>query len=173
MSLEQFQIVATNPNDRIGGGGCLCSPSQKTSACKGPFVLFPNAEVAGAPEAGLHNSPHAVASVACVCAAAKASTGEVLSTAPSTVPSDEPDIEWDELSEYEQLGLQTQFPKGGLTKLLNGKRVLVPPAPPDWDIVAPGTKVEDDPVEGTLEDLETGEVVARATGRFFALPNAQ
>jgi acyl-coenzyme A thioesterase PaaI-like protein len=28
-------------------------------------------------------------------------------------------------------------------------------------------------LEGTLEDLETGEVVARATGRFFALPNAQ
>jgi acyl-coenzyme A thioesterase PaaI-like protein len=28
-------------------------------------------------------------------------------------------------------------------------------------------------LEGTLEDLETGEVVAKATGRFFALPNAQ
>jgi len=28
-------------------------------------------------------------------------------------------------------------------------------------------------LEGTLEDLETGEVVARATGRFFALPNAR
>lgn len=28
-------------------------------------------------------------------------------------------------------------------------------------------------LEGTLEDLETGEVVARATGRFFAIPNSQ
>ncbi len=28
-------------------------------------------------------------------------------------------------------------------------------------------------LEGTLEDLETGEVVARAAGRFFALPGAQ
>ena len=38
MSLEVFYIADENPNHRVGGGGCLCSP---TGPCgDGPYAIF-------------------------------------------------------------------------------------------------------------------------------------
>lgn len=37
MSLEIFHVTDENPNVRVGGGGCLCSP---TSCGEGPYTVF-------------------------------------------------------------------------------------------------------------------------------------
>lgn len=71
MSAERFQVVATNPNDDVGGGGCLCSP-EKVTDCTGPFVVF------YATEAGDSRlSPHQVLGCKCAKAAGIALSGEV------------------------------------------------------------------------------------------------
>jgi hypothetical protein len=55
---ETFILSDTNPNDGIGGGGCLCHPL-KCLDCKGPYAIFP------ATETDSNLSPHAVLSLAC------------------------------------------------------------------------------------------------------------
>lgn len=52
------QLVAHNPNESVGGGGCVCSPS-KCEDCKAPFLVFP------ASETDSNLSPHVVLSVHC------------------------------------------------------------------------------------------------------------
>lgn len=66
MSLELFKVVEHNPNEDIGGGGCVCSPEQETSYCKGPFVVF------YASETSEHYSPHVVVCQKCIDAASEA-----------------------------------------------------------------------------------------------------
>jgi hypothetical protein len=39
MSLENFVISDVNPNDTVGGGGCVCSES-KVGDCVAPFAIF-------------------------------------------------------------------------------------------------------------------------------------
>lgn len=56
--MENFFLSDTNPNDAIGGGGCLCSPS-KAEDCCGPFAIFPGNET------DCNLSPHVVLSLHC------------------------------------------------------------------------------------------------------------
>ena len=55
---ELFFLSSTNPNDGIGGGGCLCSAS-KVEGCKGPYAIFPGTETDN------NLSPHVVLSLNC------------------------------------------------------------------------------------------------------------
>lgn len=48
----------TNPNDGIGGGGCLCSGLTKGRDTKPPYVIFPASETE-------MPSPHAVLCAGC------------------------------------------------------------------------------------------------------------
>ena len=59
-----FHLSSINPNDGVGGGGCLCHPI-KSSDTAGPFIVFP------ATETDSNLSPHAVLCAGCVdgCAA--------------------------------------------------------------------------------------------------------
>lgn len=60
--LENFSIMADNPNDAVGGGGCLCSDT-KVEGCKGPYVVF------NATETDFCPSPFPVIGTACLHAA--------------------------------------------------------------------------------------------------------
>lgn len=71
------QIVANNPNDQIGGGGCLCSETKRND-CVGPYAVFPATEMESA------ISPHAVLCLTCMQDALEAARGEVLN--PTTDP---------------------------------------------------------------------------------------
>lgn len=51
-------LTDVNPNDGIGGGGCLCSGLTKGRETTGPFVVFPASETE-------MPSPHAVLCVGC------------------------------------------------------------------------------------------------------------
>lgn len=55
---SHYIISDNNPNDGIGGGGCVCH-ELKDSDCKGPFAVFPGQEMAS------NLSPHCVLSLAC------------------------------------------------------------------------------------------------------------
>lgn len=55
-----FAIVAENPNDQIGGGGCLCSGELKGEDCCGPFIVFPKSEQVSSV------SPHSVLCARCL-----------------------------------------------------------------------------------------------------------
>lgn len=69
---EVFFVSSQNPNDGIGGGGCLCNPL-KDRDCVGPFAIF------HATETDSNMSPHAVLSLACARKFVKAAkTGEAL-----------------------------------------------------------------------------------------------
>lgn len=63
MSLEVFSINDKNPNDTVGGGGCLCHPDGKATGCEGPYVIFHAAET----DSNL--SPHCVVGAKCLKAA--------------------------------------------------------------------------------------------------------
>lgn len=67
MSAARFQVLDYNPNEHIGGGGCVCGDS-KQSDCKGPYLVFSSVST----DARL--SPHVVMSHACAVAAAKATS---------------------------------------------------------------------------------------------------
>lgn len=152
MSIEAFSIVDVNPNDEIGGGGCLCDPSRKIGSCKGPFVVFQNAEVAGDPDAGLHNSPHAVLSLACAQGALKKLGGEALASGESALRSAKPDdyLDWDTLGQDEQAEIRELFPAGGPCKLLDGRRVWVPY---ETEVDGEPVTVHEPLTEASLEDL--------------------
>lgn len=55
---ERFEISETNPNDQIGGGGCVCGPT-KSVDCEGPYALF------YATDHDNNASPHVVLSLKC------------------------------------------------------------------------------------------------------------
>lgn len=85
MSKEIFHVSDVNPNDAVGGGGCLCSEG-KTPECEPPYVIFYSQEMAS------NLSPHAVVCARCVEAASKAVDGEVLSAGePDPEPADDYD----------------------------------------------------------------------------------
>lgn len=75
MSQAIIKVVAENPNDQVGGGGCLCSDTKRPE-CVGPYVLFEGVETAS------NVSPHAVACRQCLSDGLAALKGEVL--APTT-----------------------------------------------------------------------------------------
>lgn len=76
MSQAIIKVVAENPNDQSGGGGCLCSGDTSRPGCVGPYVLFEATETAS------NLSPHAVACRQCLRDGLKALNGEAL--APTT-----------------------------------------------------------------------------------------
>lgn len=61
---ERFLVSETNPNDQIGGGGCVCSET-KCVDCEGPYAIF------YATEQGNNASPHVVLSLGCAQAFAE------------------------------------------------------------------------------------------------------
>lgn len=70
---ERFTVSSVNPNDSVGGGGCLCSES-KVEDCKPPYVIFHVTETSS------NLSPHVVGCANCIQKAAQAiETGEMLS----------------------------------------------------------------------------------------------
>lgn len=62
---EQFFLVDTNPNDAIGGCGCVCNPAGDKD-CVGPFAVFPAAEAVE------NLSPHVVIGLGCARAIGRA-----------------------------------------------------------------------------------------------------
>lgn len=60
--MPHFYLSETNPNDGIGGGGCVCSPL-KCEDCTGPYAVFP------ATEMDTNLSPHTVISLECAATA--------------------------------------------------------------------------------------------------------
>lgn len=62
--MSNFYVVQTNPNDEIGGGGCLCNGEQRGEDCQGPYAIFP----ATTTESNL--SPHTVICRQCASEAA-------------------------------------------------------------------------------------------------------
>jgi hypothetical protein len=71
MSQGNFQVVATNPNDDVGGGGCICDPLKNTD-CQGPFVVIPGNDM----DSPL--SPHVVIGAKCIDLLHRAIQGDVL-----------------------------------------------------------------------------------------------
>lgn len=70
MAAERFKISDTNPNDAIGGGGCVCGDN-KVEGCVGPYAVF------YATETDSMLSPHVVLSLKCAEAfVAKAAKGD-------------------------------------------------------------------------------------------------
>lgn len=66
MARDHFMISTTNPNERSGGGGCLCSEA-KIADAKGPFIVFHGVETDNP------FSPYAVLCADCACNAASKS----------------------------------------------------------------------------------------------------
>lgn len=58
MSAEHFKITDHNPNDDVGGGGCVCG-DVKLTGCQGPYAVFYGTETDS------NQSPHVVLSLAC------------------------------------------------------------------------------------------------------------
>lgn len=71
MSAERFSVSEINPNESVGGGGCLCSETSLPES-EGPYVVFHHAETSS------NLSPHAVVCAGCIRAAAQAIEGEAL-----------------------------------------------------------------------------------------------
>jgi len=67
---ELFHIVNENPNDQIGGGGCVCGDSKQID-CNGPFAVF------YATETDSCASPHVVICSDCLISACASIDGEV------------------------------------------------------------------------------------------------
>lgn len=86
---EHFTISDRNPNDGIGGRGCLCNP-QGDIDCQGPFALFHATET----ESNL--SPYAVLGLGCAKAVVDAAKGEALAAGED--PEDRPLAVDDDLS---------------------------------------------------------------------------
>jgi hypothetical protein len=61
MGAERFYVSDTNPNDQLGGGGCVCS-EHKHVDCKGPYAIFNHTETDN------NLSPHVVLSLECAAA---------------------------------------------------------------------------------------------------------
>lgn len=71
MSHKLFKTTDRNPNDEVGGGGCVCSPAAQPD-CVGPYAVFPGNDM----ESPL--SPHVVLCLSCAEAVVNALTvGEI------------------------------------------------------------------------------------------------
>lgn len=69
LSLQVFYVTDENPNHRVGGGGCLCSP---TSCGEGPYTVFHGTDL----ESPV--SPYPVACAGCIREAATSVDGKAL-----------------------------------------------------------------------------------------------
>lgn len=58
--MSQFEISDQNPNETVGGGGCLGNGEEKSVDCTGPFIVF------YASETSSNSSPHAVLCASCL-----------------------------------------------------------------------------------------------------------
>jgi hypothetical protein len=72
MGARRFFMSENNPNDQIGGGGCVCSETKNPDQ-KGPFAIFPGTTM----DSGC--SPHVVVCLGCAEAIVEAAAGELLS----------------------------------------------------------------------------------------------
>ena len=70
MAHGQFIVTQVNPNDNMGGGGCVCDPRKQVD-CKPPYV------VCYANDMESHLSPHVVICEACLAMMNAAVGGEV------------------------------------------------------------------------------------------------
>ena len=59
MSHGQFIASNNNPNDNMGGGGCICSPEKQVD-CKPPYIIVPGNDMESC------QSPHVVVCQRCV-----------------------------------------------------------------------------------------------------------
>lgn len=59
MAFQQFVISQVNPNNAVGGGGCICDSNEQVD-CKPPYVVFYGNSMADM------QSPHAVLCKACL-----------------------------------------------------------------------------------------------------------
>lgn len=73
MSYQQFIVTNRNPNDDIGGGGCVCD-ERKQRDCKGPFVVCYGNHMLD------ERSPHVVIGASCIAKMHEKLQGEVLAT---------------------------------------------------------------------------------------------
>lgn len=128
MSLANFKLSKTNPNDSVGGGGCLCKAIGKATGCKGPYAVFTDQAINDP------RSPHPVLSLACAQAILQTAerSGEDITSlgAPADMQSalaaqPEPNLDWDELTEDERKAFSA-FPPGELISVGAGDRVRVP-----------------------------------------------
>lgn len=81
--MERFKVVQENPNDRIGGGGCVCGDS-KVEGCDPPYAVF------YATETDNNLSPHVVVCRSCAEAFVTASEPEDDSITDAEVVDDKP-----------------------------------------------------------------------------------
>lgn len=72
MAHGQFIVSDTNPNDNMGGGGCVCDP-RKQIDCKPPYIVCYANDMEDA------RSPHVVICQNCVCRMSELLGGESLS----------------------------------------------------------------------------------------------
>lgn len=85
--MSHFHVSGTNPNNGIGGRGCLCNPVGSED-CTAPYAIFP------ATETDNNLSPHAVLSIACArefVARAERQGGDVLAAGEND-PASEPTL---------------------------------------------------------------------------------
>ena len=75
---QRYSISATNPNESVGGGGCLCSETKCTDA-GGPYAVFYGNEM----DSGL--SPHVV-----ICAPCARGFVDALDGGAETIQAGEP-----------------------------------------------------------------------------------
>lgn len=139
MGINQFTIVAENPNNAVGGTGCLCSPNRQPTGCKGPFVQFHNASMSplDTDQVGALNSPHAVVCRDCLLDAAAKVDGPAVAAPTRGRKRREPteSVAFEQLSPEEQANV-SQFPEGSLVGVRDGDYVKVPAslsAPPDLE----------------------------------------
>ncbi|MGZ6852649.1 MAG: hypothetical protein ACXVGB_00635 [Mycobacteriaceae bacterium] len=77
----RFFMSSTNPNDQIGGGGCVCGETKNLDQ-KGPFAVFPGTTM----DSGC--SPHVVVCFGCAEAIVEAGEGEMLSSSADILESE-------------------------------------------------------------------------------------
>lgn len=68
---ELFEVVETNPNDTVGGGGCLCHDGKDTD-CTGPYAVFYGNDMESTA------SPYPVLGLGCALAIVERAKGDVL-----------------------------------------------------------------------------------------------
>jgi hypothetical protein len=169
MSMSRFTLDRSNPNDRVGGSGCLCKELGKAEGCDGPYVIFHGSTMADP------RSPYPVVGVECLNAALqqiRRNPDEIAESGPAmdfvarmTAPT-EATVEWDSFTDEERFAMQAAFPGGGVTKTSLGDYVDIPPVDPDHAATtAPGTlegialppKVDYDPGIKPLEEPSAKE----------------
>lgn len=123
MSLELFKLSSTNPNDSIGGGGCLCHPDGKATGCEPPYVVFERSFI------DQDRSPHAVASAICLRAAVKQiahkgddipALGEPVDMDAKLAEQPEATVKWEDLDDSTQRSVRSVAKPGDVVRLNYG-----------------------------------------------------